>query len=161
LAFVQRQAGDAARPFDAAFSRFDLVKEPGAFIHLYNVHLSWDAPPNGPQPGIDSINALVDSVEAKFTSGARLYPPILTGDFNLDQNRIGADFPRFNVHAWTPELMGALVGKAESFPSKQTAFPAGVQVLPGSGCENEGGASDRLWSDHCALFFRIEPLAAH
>ena len=160
LTWVQRQAGRTDRGFDAAFSRFGLVKQPGAFIHIYNVHLSWDAQPKGPQPGIDSINALVDTVEAKFLSGDRLYPPLLTGDFNLDQGRIAADFPRFDVHAWTPEVMGALIGKAASFSSKQTPFPAGVQVLPGPGCEDNGGATEKLWSDHCALFFRIEPVPA-
>ncbi len=170
LTWVQRQGGSQHGEFDAAFSRFELISQPGNFVHLYNVHLHWvKMPVETPQPGVDNVRSLVTAVENRFvnTPAGRLYAPILVGDFNRNESFIGGDFPDFRVGKWTPmpEVIGALVGKEDIFPSKQVAHIKNAQVLPVPDCyENApagvpggGGPIDRLWSDHCALFFTIEP----
>jgi hypothetical protein len=163
-------------PLDAVFTRFELVKEPGNFFHVYNVHLFWKKTGPNPgdetaAPGINAINALVTSMEARFGGGnSRLYPPLVLGDFNLDDNAVFprpteenpfpvGPFPRFDKALWSPELMGALIGKQADFPSKQRAYIKDAQILPALGCLPDGSPDPAtLWSDHCAsLFFRLEP----
>ena len=180
--WVQRQGGSSKGPFDAAFSRFELINHPGHFIHIYNVHLSWTPPspirtdgssetPEGsglwstPKPGVENIASLVTTMENRFATapGDRLYAPIVVGDFNFPEDG-STLFPGFRVATWTPEVVGALVGKEAVYPSAQTAYIKNPDVLPVPNCaENApggipsaGGPIERLWSDHCALFFRVE-----
>ena len=163
---------------DSVFSRFELVKQPGNFFHIYNVHLSWKK--TGPNredatatPGINAINTLVTHMEARFGRGnTRLYPPLVVGDFNLDTAAISPQptdenpapvgpFPRFDTALWSSEVIGALIGKQAEFPSKQNAYINQAQILPAQGCPPPGNNLDpaTLWSDHCAsLFFRLEPV---
>ncbi|MDF0675555.1 MAG: hypothetical protein P0120_14630 [Nitrospira sp.] len=165
--WVQRQGGSPDGAFDAAFSRFELISQPRNFIHLYNVHFSWvHSPIMTPKPGVENVTSLVTTVEKRFaaSSPARLYAPILVGDFNLGEGDVKAHFPDFRVATWTPEVMGALVGREAIFPSKQRAYIKKPEVLPVPNCaENApggipsgGGPIERLWSDHCALFFHVE-----
>lgn len=165
----------------AVFDRFELVQQPGNYIHIYNVHLVPDGNWN-PIEGVTSINRLVDATEARFDprNDNRLYPPILVGDFNIDLpgivhnnppnppdpgNSRAPYFPRFDVAFWSPVnahpipsgVTGALIGKRSLFPSKQNAYVNNALALPSLGCENNGGSTLTLWSDHCAIYLRIEP----
>ena len=136
-----------------------IVAEPESFIHFYNVHLGWGPVPNSnelsPLPGSEAIDALVSAMEARYPQSERLYPPILAGDFNM-----GSDIPglgRFDAVFWSPEVMGVARGKSTEFVSKQTPHVVESLVLPGAGCEQQGGSVEVLWSDHCGLFVRLEP----
>lgn len=171
------QGEDRNRPFvDAVFSRFELVNQPGNFIHVYNVHRGWnqdwnDAHPDGtPAPqvldfGSQNINQLVTDMETRFrTSGQTLYPPMLVGDFNVGAPLEGELFPpmtsyfsRFDVGMFFG-IDGVLFGKRSDFPSKQAAYANLPQQMP-SLLENETceGVPAKLWSDHCGIFFRVEP----
>lgn len=171
---VATQGVDRTRPaIDAVFSRFELVRQPGNFVHIYNVHRGWNtANPQNLQIldfGSQNINQLVTDMEGRFQSvGPLLYPPILVGDFNVgsrpDTRFLDSFFPRFKVAAWSNggEVDGAMFGRGPgdvpSFPAaKQKPFANRVQNVPaladGENCETPA----RLWSDHCALFFRVEP----
>jgi len=177
---------------DAVFSRFELVKQPGHFVHIYNVHRGWnafweDAHEGMPAPGVvdygsQNINQLVTDMEQRFAStGPTLYPPILVGDFNFTppgnsndlpavpegadpwaefwkQRLLASYFPRMDV-GFVSGIDGVLFGKRSDFPSKYPAYANGGQSMPvlaeGETCET---ASAKLWSDHCGIFFRIEPV---
>ena len=181
LTWVQRQGGATNGPFDAAFSRFELINYQGKFIHVYNVHLSWTPPspiktpgsvetPEGsglwstPRPGVENVTSLVTAVENRFatTPTSRLFAPLLVGDFNFPED--GSElFPDFRVAKWTREVIGALVGKENVFPSIEIAHVKKTEVLPLPDCETApggvpggGGPIGLLWSDHCALYFTIE-----
>jgi endonuclease/exonuclease/phosphatase family metal-dependent hydrolase len=160
-AFTKRHLGDTGRTQSAVFTRFELVRQPGNYLHFYNVHMSWL---NGaPESGTANINEIVADMEARF-GGPRsnlLYPPVLVGDFNLDTNAVqfGDRFNKFHKPFWSPGLTGVLVGLPASFPpAKQQAYFNDQRVMPNATCEIEGGDTATLWSDHCALYFRIEPL---
>lgn len=172
---------------DAVFSRFELVNQRGNYIHIYNVHRGWNedwgnAHPDGaPAPpeldfGSQNINQLVTDMESRFNRRATnterasdplLYPPILVGDFNVgsrpDTRILDSYFPRFEVAAWSNagEPDGAMFGRTGDIPNfppaKQTPYANLVQHMPelfGNDCS---GVPDKLWSDHCGLFFRVEP----
>jgi len=181
-AWTQRHLGrDSEMVTSAAFDRFELVQQPGNFIHLYNVHLvpdrNWD-----PSLAVASINRLVDDMEARFDPRGtdRLYPPIMVGDFNIDEAGIRHNmppgpidpnnprapfFPRFDIAFWSPSnpapipsgVTGMLIGKPSVFRSKQTPHVKFEQAPPGNMCENNGGDVATLWSDHCAIYLRIQP----
>lgn len=161
---------------DALFSRFELVGQPGNFFHIYNVHRGWnqdwgDQHPDGsaaPQIldfGSQNINQLVSDMENKFRStGEASYPPILVGDFNLGAPLEAELFPpmtsyfqRFEVGTFFG-IDGVLFGKRSDFPSKQAAYANISQQIPnlldGESCDS---VPDKLWSDHCGIYFRIEP----
>ncbi len=157
-------------PMDAVFSRLELKNQPGNFVHVYNVHLSWN---NGATTLAEaSIGGLVMDMEQRFaTAGGRLYPPIVTGDFNLGlqaiTERLPGTFSGFSILHWSPELMGVLIGKEQAFPSKQKVIVRGERDLPDFGCVANPVpgeppiTSDRLtlWSDHCAsIYFRMLPV---
>jgi hypothetical protein len=85
---------------------------------------------------------------------------------NLSGIHIGFDriehnipgFPRFEIALWSPELMGIERGKSQCFSAKQTPYVVESRVLPESTCTPLGGPVDTLWSEHCALYVRFEPL---
>lgn len=160
LAWTRRQPanGNIERPMDVVFSRFELVGQPGNFFHLYNVHRRW--PPRGItwKPDIANINQLITDMEVfqYGSSGTNLYPPIIVGDFNLSAADSEAELPRFVSAAWTPEVIGAMFGRPDVFAAKQRAYANGVTNLPNDRCEVDEDPAT-LWSDHCALYFRVEP----
>jgi hypothetical protein len=157
-------------PLDAVFSRLELRSRPGYFIHVYNIHLSWNG--NETTLAEASINALVSDVERHFASaGGRMYPPILAGDFNLGATaiaeRLPGSFSRFSVLHWSPEVMGVLIGKDDAWPSAQKAIVRGTRDLPDFGCAPNPDPAQTpipaspltLWSDHCAsIYFRLVPV---
>lgn len=168
------QGVDRTRPtVDAVFSRFELVGQPGNYVHIYNVHRGWNT--QNPQNlqildfGSQNINQLVTDMESRFqSSGPLLYPPILVGDFNVgsrpDTRFLDSFFPRFKVAVWSNggEVDGAMFGRGAGDipnfpPAKQTPYANREQHMPaltdGENCETPA----KLWSDHCALFFRVEP----
>jgi hypothetical protein len=171
------QGVDRTKPYaDAVFSRFELVNQPGNFVHVYNVHRGWNDDwhaANGPVPapqvldfGSQNINQLVSDMELRFrTSGQEtLYPPILVGDFNIGAPIEGelfppmtTYFPRFEPGVFF-EIDGVMFGKRSDFPSKQAAFANLAERMPvlleGETCET---VPAKLWSDHCGIFFRVEP----
>jgi hypothetical protein len=172
---VATQGQDRTRPtVDAVFSRLELVGQPGNYVHIYNVHRGWNE--QNPQNlqildfGSQNINQLVTDMETRFqSSGPLLYPPILVGDFNVGSRPttflLDSFFPRFEVATWSNggEVDGALFGRGTGNvpnfpPAKQTAYANLEQHMPtlaaGETCEN---APAKVWSDHCALFFRVEP----
>ena len=148
----------------AAFTRFQLVAEPESLVHFYNIHLGWERVPgstDSPVPAVDAINQLVTAMEARYPQTERLYPPILAGDFNMSPDGSIPDFDRyferFQIALWSPEVMGMLRGKSDSFSSKQTPYAVESLVLPGPGCETKPEPVESLWSDHCGLYLRFEP----
>ena len=102
------------------------------------------------------INNLVDAMKLQHRTKP-LYPPILAGDFNMGVDIPG--FARFDVARWSfdGDVIGVVVGKAGDFSSSFPAHVVETRVLPGTGCENEGGSTATLWSDHCAVYVRFEP----
>jgi hypothetical protein len=151
---------------DAVFSRLELISQPGNYIHIYNVHRGSKIDPTAStadMSGTGNINQLVTDMEARFQSqnNPTLYPPILVGDFNIKVEELDGDFPRFDVGMWAlpwPEVMGALIGKSTDFPAKQKAFVNNSTVMPPSAvAEDCYNNKDTLWSDHCGIFFRVEP----
>jgi hypothetical protein len=171
-AWTRRQAtsGVPAKKFDAVFSRFEVVRQPGHFVHLYNVHFNYNPDRVTTTLAEASINGLVSDMEQRFAAN-RLYPPIVAGDFNLGtiaiNDRIvpGGAFARFDVLHWTPELMGALIGKRALFPSTFAPRILNVMELPPFGCVPGAAGMPpvpastlTLWTDHCAsIYFRLEP----
>lgn len=168
-AWTKRQSS-TDNPLDAVFSRFELVKQPGNFIHIYNVHLSWKKTgpartDETPAFGAQSINELIDAMEARYKQmpTTLLYPPIVLGDFNLDSAAATGFFPKLRTAIWSPEVMGVFFGKESNFPSKQTAYANQAEILPTFGCvpvPNDLPAPEplTLWSDHCAsIYLRVEP----
>jgi hypothetical protein len=171
------QGVDRTKPYeDAVFSRFELVNQPGNFVHIYNVHRGWnqdwhDANGETPAPqvldfGSQNINQLVTDMELRFRMSGQetLYPPILVGDFNIGapvEDEVfpimTSYFPRFEPGVFF-EIDGVMFGKRSDFPSKQAAYANVPERLPtlyeGETCY---GVSHKLWSDHCGVFFRVEP----
>jgi hypothetical protein len=153
---------------DAVFSRFELVAEPGSFVHIYNVHRGFGQDPNDQEnSGVLNINALVTDAESRFNSinNPPLYPPIVVGDINFGADyfppsvtEVEGHFPRYRMAAWSPENVGVVIGRPEHFRAKQHAYANQVKVIPAT---NPGEACDRdpatLWSDHCGFYFRVEP----
>lgn len=155
---------------DAVFSRFELLAEPGNYIHVLNVHRGFTDDPTDFQqgiPGIFNIEQLVDAMEARYNapSSPNLYPPIVVGDINFGaDNRpppveeVEGKLPRYRWAAWTPENVGVVIGRPEIFRAKQNAYVSQVEVIPptmpGEACYRDPAT---LWSDHCGFFFRIEP----
>lgn len=169
---------DRTRPHaDAVFTRLELVNQPGNFIHVYNVHRGWnqdweDQHPGVPAPqvldfGSQNINQLVTDVENRFrSSGPTLYPPILVGDFNVGPPSPGevfppltSYFPRFDVGFFFG-IDGVMFGKRSDFPSRFPAFANAGESFPklleGEACDT---VPNKLWSDHCGVFLRVEPLS--
>lgn len=161
-AWTKRQSA-TERNFDAVFARLQHIRS-GNYLHVYNVHLkhTGGGALEHARPATRSINELVDAMERRFarTPTDLLYPPILVGDFNINRVDASGEFPRFRDVLWAnhPDVMGAMFGREEVFPAKQAAFINATQLLPGPGCEFEGGDRVTLWSDHCGLFFRIQPV---
>jgi hypothetical protein len=168
-AFTRRQSVPDG-PIDAVFSRLELKNQPGNFVHIYNVHLSWNS--GRTTLAEAAINTLVTDMEQRFaTAGGRLYPPIVAGDFNLGHTAISERLPgslsRFSILHWSPELMGVLIGSEQAFPSKQKVIVRGERDLPDFGCMPNPVSGEppipsnplTLWSDHCAsIYFRILPV---
>lgn len=153
---------------DAVFSRFELVGEPGSFIHVYNAHKGLGQDPNDQQnSGALNIQMLVADIEARFNSSSNppLYPPIVVGDLNFGADNkpppvdeVEGNFPHYRVAAWSPENIGVVIGRNEHFRAKQHAYTSHVRVIPstipGEACDRDPAT---LWSDHCGFYFRVEP----
>ena len=165
------QGSNRQRPFaDAVFSRFELVNQPGNYVHIYNVHRGWnqdweDRNPGIPAPqvedyGSQNINALVTDMEGRFRTHADVvYPPILVGDFNVGLPQEGEVFApltsyflRFDIGDFFG-IDGVMFGKMADFPSKRPAYANVMQHMPSDNCEDPA----TLWSDHCGIYFRVEP----
>lgn len=172
--WVLRHTGDTGLVAAPVFSRFEYRGFPGNYLHLYNVHMSWL---NGAPVGITPINDQVTAMEARFGSAQTdlVFPPILIGDFNLDRVAIAHNqppapvdptnprpplFPRFDMATWSDGVTGALLGKRDVFPSKQVPYVNIAQAPPGAGCHLDGGDPATLWSDHCAIYVRVDPAPA-
>ncbi len=172
-AFTRRNAKAPDWPngnMEAVFTRLELVRQPGNFVHLYNVHNSREADSEA------TILRLVEDMELRFgppASTGRLYPPILAGDFNLDRAAIERSnppppFPRFDVLHWSPALIGVLIGAEQAFPSRQKVLLRQALDLPANGCMPSSDPArwppvpsdpQTLWSDHCAsLYLHLVPV---
>lgn len=160
-AWTRRQS-TSERNNDAVFSRLELIG--GGYLHLYNLHIKHTGGPAliHARPATDSINALVTSMEMRYARAQSdlLYPPILLGDFNLSAVDAAGEFPRFREVLWTlpPDVMGAMLGVPTVFPAKQTAYVNATEIMPAAECGTAGNDEASRWSDHCAIFFRIEPV---
>ena len=66
-AWTRRQTA-TAQALDAVFSRLEVRAEPGKFIHIYNVHLSYNN--HQREPGVAAINGLVTDMEQRFSRPA-------------------------------------------------------------------------------------------
>ncbi|MCX7112752.1 MAG: hypothetical protein NTX45_22045 [Proteobacteria bacterium] len=163
------EGSDPSKPqSDAVFSRFELVAEPGSFIHIYNVHrgLGQD-PADQKKSGVLNIDMLVTDVESRFNSenNPPLYPPIVVGDLNFGADNkpppveeVEGELPRYRMAAWSPANDGVVIGRPEHFRAKQHAYANQVEVIPptipGEACARDPAT---LWSDHCGFYFRVEP----
>lgn len=153
---------------DAVFSRFELVGQPGSYIHIYNVHRGFGQDPSDTiNSGVLNIDTLVTDVESRFNSSNNptLYPPIVVGDLNFGANynpptkeEVEGSMPRYRMAAWSPENVGVVIGRPEHFRAKQQAYANQVKVMPptipGEACYRDPAT---LWSDHCGFYFRVEP----
>jgi hypothetical protein len=153
---------------DAVFSRFELVGQPGSYIHIYNVHRGFGQDPADQiNSGVLNIDTLVTDVESRFNSSINptLYPPIVVGDINFGANYypptvegVEGSMPRYRMAAWSPENVGVVIGRPEHFRAKQQAYANQVKVMPptipGEACYRDPAT---LWSDHCGFYFRVEP----
>jgi hypothetical protein len=165
------EGADPEKPqFDAVFSRFELLAEPGNYIHVLNVHRGFTDDPRDARPGVPgifNIDELVDAMEARYNAPAspNVYPPIVVGDLNFGANdnpptrdEVEGAMPRYRWAAWSPENVGVVIGRAELFRARQSAYVNQVEVMPptmpGQSCSRD---PNTLWSDHCGFFFRIEP----
>jgi hypothetical protein len=174
VSWVVRHMGDTGLVAGPVFSRFEYRGFPGSYLHIYNVHMSWL---NGAPVGITPINDHVTAMEAHFSSPQTdlIFPPFVLGDFNLDRAAIQqvqqpaptnpADerllfFPRFDMAFWSDGLTGALIGRRDTFPSKQVPYVNIAQAPPGNNCHLNGGDPTTLWSDHCAIYVRVDPAPA-
>jgi hypothetical protein len=177
LAWTKRQDTTAKGSTDAVFARLELVKHPGNYIHIYNVHLSHatiqtpNGPVKAPHPGINNVKALVNEMEQRYsTTGLNLYPPILVGDFNIEGQHIylrneretffEQEFYPQNAFALSPDVIGVLIGSPTRFRSKQTPYLADATLVPWPWCAqgDTHGKPDLLWSDHCSIAFRVQPV---
>lgn len=156
-AWTRRQSSTELNT-DAVFSRFQVIGS-GGFIHVYNVHLkhTGSTTASGAIAASMSIDALVSEMEGRFaqTPSNLLYPPLLAGDFNLSSADASVAFPRFIPAFWSSEVMGAMLGNPNSFPAKQSAYINDARELPVQNCDRGDRAT--VWSDHCAVYFRIAP----
>ncbi len=166
------EGADPDKPqLESVFSRFELRDQPGNYFHIYNIHRGFTGDPAddvfAQAPGVISIDRLVTAMEDKYRSSTNLnlYPPILVGDLNFGANNnppppaeVTGNLLRFEIAMWGPENVGALFGLASVFPSKQTAYANAKTVIPetqpGEACYRDPST---LWSDHCGIFFRVEP----
>ena len=144
------------------FSSFELLADPGSHVHVYNVHASLDSQSHY----YGELRRLVAAVETRWSSRTRLYPPLLTGDFNAtlgDPGNLefaaGAPFADFEVAAFSvvPDEIGILKGRHSAFPARDAGV-ASAQILPVPGPKAPNcGAPSVLWSDHCAVFVELLP----
>jgi hypothetical protein len=166
------EGADPDKPqLDAVFSRFELRGQPGNYFHIYNIHRGFTKDPKddvfAQAAGVVGIERLVTAMEDRFRTAANatLYPPIVVGDINFGKDNkppppeeVTGNFFRFEIAMWGPENVGALFGLRSVFPSKQKAFANAKTVMPatqpGEACYRDPAT---LWSDHCGIFFRVEP----
>jgi len=146
----------------AAFARFEILRHPGQFVHLYNVHVGTSNSVDEKikeQENIqlqalsrDSTNQLISTMEERF-AGNRLLPPIVLGDFNGGREQFE---DRFDDAGWL-SIDGVLIGKREIFPSTYSGrYGPKVQLPPNDSCSDLGEEQPArvpfLWSDHCAIY---------
>lgn len=132
------------------FSRFELVDIPGSFVNIYNVHLHEDATF---QSTLDMINTL----EPRFASN-RLFPPIVTGDFNRSREDTRTLLPSFDAAGFfDSDVVGVLLGSSAVFSSQQTPRVQEILQLPLGVSDCRILQPELLWSDHCGIFVRISP----
>lgn len=173
---ISMQGANPSKPhMDAVFSRFELIGQPGSYFHIYNIHRGLERDPAEDvfatqAPGVASTDQLVTFMEGRFRTSASvvLYPPILVGDLNFGDKNLPptlsevtgspGGFFRYEIAMWGPENVGALFGLASVFKSELKAFANSQAVipdtLPGQACYRD---PNTLWSDHCGIFFRVEP----
>lgn len=137
-----------------AMARFSIVSDLNRELHIYNIHAAHSA---------DNASALTDLADFVATTEhetlrERLFPPIVTGDFNTpDGPPVGQDeaFAEFSVAGFTPppEVMGTLVGGLAQWPAYLDVEPIEFVEIPSSSCEDSSVA----WSDHCNSFVILGP----
>jgi endonuclease/exonuclease/phosphatase family metal-dependent hydrolase len=142
-------------------SIFDLVKQPGPKLHVYNEHLNSDLP-----EAFEALKTTIAAGEARFPDN-RLYPPILLGDFNIDikdmtkevANPAGIFGPFTMATYLKNDVVGILAGKTTAFPSSQPLKVLETRAMPVEQPSAGGFCSPiaELWSDHCGVFARFAP----
>jgi hypothetical protein len=167
------------------FARFDLARQPGFQIHLYNIHhdvtCEREEPP-GPcaQPHAEqAVRDFIQQIESRF-GDSRLYPPIVAGDFNTSRDDMIAEttesasegglFAEFEIGAFSRERddsigddpIGVLLGETSAFEARFAGKIDEALVLPTYGAgpgsaELYCGEEAVLWSDHCGVFVRMSP----
>jgi len=135
---------------NATFALLERRDTPGQYVHIYNVHLPTDAIQGTASFG--AAKTLIGAMEARFPTG-RYFPPILVGDFNVDEASARTTFTDFDIAGYSAtDVIGVLIGKPEKFPSQHRAeWGSSVIVTGHPAC---GGTT---WSDHCAIFVRFAP----
>jgi endonuclease/exonuclease/phosphatase family metal-dependent hydrolase len=147
------------------FSSFELLAEPGSHVHVYNVH----APLDAQFDYFVATRRVVAAVESRWSSRARLYPPLITGDFNAtlaDPGAVefmpGGPFADFDIAGYSvhPDEIGILKGLPTAFPSRALGG-ASAQVLPVPGPKAPNcGTPAQLWSDHCGVLVELDHAGA-
>ena len=146
------------------FARFQLKTAAGSHIHIYNVHVQYDAAVGQPITYLNQFKNLSDGIELNYGS-SRLYPPVVLGDFNIGEADILPHFTDFEIAGWSREVMGVLIGKQSKFPSKQQANVVEKLILPEDYEDPTGiyacGHVGLVWSDHCAVFVQFSPISGN
>jgi hypothetical protein len=146
-----------------AFSRFAFIQLADSHVvDIYDVHAPFmDA---AATPNLQIIADAVEAVEQQVPPQvARLFPPILAGDFNVDGNDMrqwelppGRRLAKFQILASpdTGDVIGVLSGKADLFKSAYDVRASDNRFLPGGG-EGLCGADADKWSDHCGQYVEL------
>jgi hypothetical protein len=179
---VDRWYGPHWSVYGAVFIRF-LLREhgPDASVDVYDVHAQFIPNSNG-TPDLGPISDAVTEVERRFPDrGTRLFPPLMAGDFNTSEfwmlvgttGGAGEPFDEFEIAAYPPEsgrhpedpgpdggreVIGAILGELQHFPSRFAGRTVTSQLLPPTGPGLCGVAAVR-WSDHCGQYLEIAATA--
>jgi hypothetical protein len=161
-----------------AFGRFSLAEVPPdssnpPVLDVYDEHAPFIPNSDGTPDlmiAVDAVARLEQVLPA--SSGARLLPPLLIGDFNIDSKAMalemdpGARMERFEIVAYSPpyvdtdettpdgDVIGVIAGKPSLFPSRFRPDVRSNRILPELtpfAC----GSYPVRWSDHCGQYVEL------
>lgn len=146
--------GSEAGHVSASHSRFAFRTDPSRTIDVFNIH-----PTAGREDEeLPAILGLVHSIAPPPYAGSMaLYPPILSGDFNVFADDLNNHFPGFAKAESAPEdVIAVAMGLPDRFPSKMKARVARTMILPDRAWGTNCADPKFLFSDHCGVFVRFD-----
>jgi len=154
-----------------AYNRLSFLHEPHRAIEIYNVHLQFKEPIRGPGPNfidqtISWLPVFANEPKGMQPTDERFYVPMMMNDFNLGPNHAQfANLQQF-LAGWEFISQGpgddlALWRATQSkFPAVYESTIARQAWLPKdvTNCDLPTYPDQsRVFGDHCAMVFRIEP----